>query len=99
MKYLKLQTIEDYNALNDAISASRGYPNNITGTERYAPDDPEITEVTELNESGEEVVVESYYKFPLAEDIFSVVSLMAGKPLVIDDTEMVIPNGYQEQIN
>ena len=88
MKYLKLSTIEEYNSLNDAVSASRGYPNNITGTTRYAPDEPELTEI----KNEEDEVIESYYKFPLAEDIFQVVALMAGKSLVIDDTEIVIPD-------
>jgi len=94
MKYLKLQTPEQYNALNDAISSSRGYPNNITGTERYAPDDPEPVEITD--EAGN--VIETYYQMELTNDIFQVVALMAGKPLIIDGTETVIPNGYMNQV-
>ena len=90
MKYLKLTTIEEYNALNDAISTSRGYPNNLTGTERYAPDDPEPVNITDDNGN----VMESYYQMELTNDIFQIVALMAGKPLIIDDTETIIPNGY-----
>lgn len=90
MNYIKLTTIEEYNQLNDAISTSRGYPETLTGTNRYAPDNPEPVEIKDEND----VVVETYYQFPLANDILQVVSLMAGKPLVIDDTEIIIPNSY-----
>jgi len=93
MKYLKLQTIEEYQNLNNAVSVSRGYPDTFTGTERYAPENPELTQVKNEND----IVIESYYMFPLAEDIFQVVVLMAGKPLVIDDTEIIIPNSGLQQ--
>lgn len=87
MKYLKL-TLEEYNSLNDAVSVSRGYPDERTSTGRYAPDNPEPVEVKD--EDGN--VIESYYKFELTEDIFAIVATMAGKPLVIDDNEIVIPD-------
>ena len=89
MKYIKLTTLEEYNSLNDAVSVSRGYPDERTSTGRYAPDNPEPVEVKD--EEGN--VIESYYKFELTEDIFAIVAGMAGKPLRIDETtEVVIPN-------
>ena len=88
MKYIKLTTLEEYNALNDAVSISRGYPDERTSTGRYAPNNPEPVEVKD--EEGN--VIETYYKFELTEDIFAIVATMAGKPLVIDDNEVVIPD-------
>jgi len=38
MKARLFDTIEDYEAVNAAVSAWRGYPRD--GTERYAPPDP-----------------------------------------------------------
>ena len=88
MKYIKLTTLEEYNALNDAVSVSRGYPDERTSTGRYAPDNPEPVEVKDEDDN----VIETYYKFELTEDIFAIVSTMAGKSLVVDDSEIVIPD-------
>ena len=88
MKYIKLTTLEEYNALNDAVSISRGYPDERTSTGRYAPDNPEPVEVKDEDDN----VIETYYKFELTEDIFAIVSTMAGKSLVVDDSEIVIPD-------
>jgi len=78
MNYIKLTTIEEYNQLNDAISLSRGYPDTLTGTARYAPEDPEPVEVKDEND----VVIESYYEFPLTEDIMTIVQLMSNKEII-----------------
>lgn len=78
MKHVKLQTIQEYNELNDTVSTYRGYPDNLTGTARYAPDDPLPVEVKDEDEN----VTETYYMFPLTSDIEMLVSMVTGKEMV-----------------
>ena len=86
MKYILLTSTEEYNSLNAAVSTARGYP--YRKTEMYAPAEPEEVIVTSeqvvTNEADEveTITVETtLYKFPLADDIMSIVAQIAGKKI------------------
>lgn len=93
MNYILTTSLEQYTALNDAVTMGRNYQlesvQHETGTFRYATDTPEpiffdedLTIFTEQNEQG---TLSEGYMFPVTSELATIVFLMKGQKFYTQD--------------